>query len=492
MIRSEGGEHGVQDIPRKRKRSFRHLPMILILVSAAALVVLLYALSRVQSQPQTLPEARKSGTRMLLSVAQEDVTRIRTELRDGDSWTVIRGEDGHLWDERGFVVDPTMEQILLRAASQIECVETVSEQTEQYASRLAEFGLVVPDITVQITYGGTREVELHIGDRFASSDMAYYYMTWTEDPGLYGIDYGTRQDFAISSAMLHSVPELGIQGSRVCRIELTRGEESLVWALDADIQDTNASDYWNLTSPFEYPADGTAMQHFLSALEALTFGAYEGPATEDTLAACGLDTPRGSLTVSLAAGMGTSVQADGSVQTTEFPAQTCTLVIGGTRGNFVDYVLYEHEIYRMSDLTLGPVFRKTAEETLSRYLVRTPADEVESLTIRDSHGREETYTIHSTIPDQGQETEKQVECQGSVMSYEAWAARYSRLEQVTVSGRLPEGWVPETGEKTEILIRDNTGRTGTIELCPMDATYDAVSIDGGAWVFYLPHGALEL
>ena len=77
---------------------------------------------------------------------------------------------------------------------------------------------------------------------------------------------------------------------------------------------------------------------------------------------------------------------------------------------------------------------------------------------------------------------------GKEISYDMFSAAWDRLLTVTVSGKLPNGYVP--GEPhTRYTIHSVSGAVHTVELSELDAMHDAVTLDGYT-LFYLIKGGM--
>ena len=74
--------------------------------------------------------------------------------------------------------------------------------------------------------------------------------------------------------------------------------------------------------------------------------------------------------------------------------------------------------------------------------------------------------------------------------YETFEAAYMRLENVTVSGTLPEGCFPEAPHTT-FVFESEEGRVHTIALSELDPLHDVVTSDGYA-LFYIIKDGMKL
>ena len=107
------------------------------------------------------------------------------------------------------------------------------------------------------------------------------------------------------------------------------------------------------------------------------------------------------------------------------------------------------------------------------------------------------YSIYQKEAEKTEETEDTEKAEdpgygclrnGEEISYDMFSAAWDRLLTVTVSGKLPNGYVP--GEPhTRYTIHSVSGAVHTVELSELDAMHDAVTLDGYT-LFYLIKGGM--
>ena len=83
------------------------------------------------------------------------------------------------------------------------------------------------------------------------------------------------------------------------------------------------------------------MTNLRKNLANLRLGAYVEEATAGNLATYGLDSPRFTLTLHMAAGSTGSVDEEGVYSTTDWPESTFVMQIGDAKSDAVDYVLVD-------------------------------------------------------------------------------------------------------------------------------------------------------
>ena len=176
---------------------------------------------------------------------------------------------------------------------------------------------------------------------------------------------------------------------------------------------------------------------------------------------------------------------------------TKTLTLGKAKGEMVDYLLYEGKIYTISHFSVSTFTETEALSTAARYPVATPLNSLESVTV-EAAGKEPVRYGLVRIDEEQQEDgtekgERNVRClrNGEEIPYETFAAAYERMLTVTVSGKIPEGFVPQEAH-TKYTFRTVSGGTHTVELCDFDGIHDAVKMDGYCMFYLIKDGMTEL
>lgn len=118
------------------------------------------------------------------------------------------------------------------------------------------------------------------------------------------------------------------------------------------ITSSDAQNNWYLTEPFEYLCDAEQMDMLLRNILNFRLGAYIGPVDTDSFDAYGFQNPRLSLKLHMAPGTTNVLQDNGSIQPTDWPEGSVEIIVGAARNEYVDYVLYDGEVYTSSHFTL--------------------------------------------------------------------------------------------------------------------------------------------
>ena len=493
----------MHSIEKKKHGPSRHGRALLL---AAALALLCGSVGAYlllnRPEEQALPESPVTYGE-LMRHGEEEVLRLAVTLRSGESWAIRREEDGsfRLEGADGWLVSEDMAERLLRVTCVISYEEVLTDDPADYQAELADFGLQTPRVTAEMTYTDGQSVTLRVGDASGMPDETWFYMTVDGDDRLFALDKGTVEELSIQRALLHPVEQPTLHKARMDEITFADGAGRVLarWQLDGAVTDSDASTAWRLTAPWPYPADEEAMDNLRSNLANIRLGAYEGEATAENLARCGLEEPRFVLTIHQAAGTTNATGEDGAVTQVDWPESTFTLTVGGAKNDNVDYVCVGDSVYITSHFSLNVFMGLDALNTVSRYPVMVAVGNLESLTVKTEAG-EDVYRVdrqarvtenNELVADEDGQAVYDVTCtrNGESISYDAFEAAYIRMETATVSGRLPDGWTAQEEPHTIFTFVSRQGRTHTVALTRFDALHDAVVVDGCA-LFYLIRGGL--
>lgn len=490
----------MQPVEKKKRRAHKGARALLVL---ALLAVALLVFSVERTMRATPKEIVSEGPTYgeMMAHEREEVASVSVRLRSGESWT-IRQQDGQwsMADDPAFLVDEAMAETLLDATWVIAYTDVLTEDPSQYTDRLAEFGLDTPRSVARIAYTDGQSITLRIGDRSNDLDSAYYYMTVDGDDRLFALDITSADALTLEKQLLHKVEQPVLHKARIDRIEMEAGDERFAWTLEGEITDADAEDRWFLTEPARYPADGETMSRLRENLSNLRLGAYEGEATPERLAACGLAQPRFTLTVHQAAGRVGMADENGVWNAVDWPESTFTLAIGDAKTDNVDWVLVDGSIYVTSHFSLAVLTDLSAQSTLTRYPVLVSLSNLRRLNVETPEGT----TVYDVAREAQMNEDDQaatdengqalydctVQKDGKAFPWASFEAAYNRLLIATVSGDLPQGWETEEPPHTRYTFETVTGVTHTLALYRYDAMHDAVSVDGCA-MFYIIRGGLD-
>lgn len=489
---------------KQRRTSARRRPLLLltgVILMLTALLTAIHVLDRVKPSTSLSPV---SSVETLFSYPAADVSALTIHRNGEDPWS-IRLDSAtkrmQLTGENGFLLSADTTAALQQAAATITCEQIISDDPAEYTGHLADFGLDSPSTaSISFTDGTTRT--LRIGKR-AAHTAAWYYMTIDGDARLYALSTGMVEALLVSRESLKDVTQPIIHKSRINRITL-RGSDSSIqaeWTLRGLVGADDAGERWQITAPFSYPADASAMSTLLSNAENLRLGAYIAPATAENLTSYGFDTPRMTIELHMAAGTVGTTNADGAFTTADWSESTVFLVVGGQRSDMVDYVCYEDGIYVSSHFTTGVFLDADPRSSMTRYPVLTALGNLASLTI-EKDGAVTTYILAKTervapnndlVYDEAGNLlwDVTVSCNGESFDYAAFESAYTRLSTVSVAGVLPEGDPVDSVPHTIYTFTDVDGTVHTVALASYGVLHDAVSIDGYQ-AFYIEKNRFRL
>ena len=490
----------MQPIPKKKRSHSRRLRLLLALLALVLLAVILLLSRSIEQSTPALPDSPSDTTICLYEYALADVASVTIRRSGEAAWTVVQASplQLELTGELGFLLTEAESAGLLLAASTLIAEEVLTEDPADYADHLADFGLESPCYEAWITYADGREAHLRVGN--AEPGGAWRYMLLSGDDRLFALSRGHVESLFVNRDTLRAVTQPTLHKSRIDRITLTGPEGVFAqWTLTADVTAQDVIDHWQITAPFTYPADATAMQSLLSNTANLRLGAYVCDATPDALTQYGFDAPRLTIDIHMAAATVGNVDSEGVYVTSDWPESTLTFVIGGEKSDMVDYVLCSGQIYIASRYTMGVFMNYDVTGTMSRYLLPTALGNLAALTVEERGVRTE-YVItrveqvaanNELIYDENGNVcyDIHITRNGEEIDFASFEAAYSALLPVTVSGLLPE--TTDAAPHTVYTFTDVNGTVHTVAFSPFDALHDAVTVNGHQ-AFYLLKGGFQL
>ena len=489
----------------KTRAHSRRARLILLLAAVAVLAAALLLTRQLEQPAPAAGQTTADSSVPLFACDPADVLGIAV-TRQGDApWEVrLDAQSGRfvLLGEGGFTLSEATTYELQLAASAITCESVVSADPAEYAAHLAEFGLDAPSRIAIITFADGSVRTLRIGSRAAHTG-AWYYMTLDGDERLFALSTGMVEELFVSRESLFDVTQPVIHKARIDRITLRGGDGTVQteWTLMGDITDDDASERWQITAPFVYPADASAMASLLANAANLRLGAYVAPATAEAMAAYGFDNPRLTIELHMAEGTTAVTGWDGAYTTTDWPASTVTFTIGGARSDMVDYVLYDGSIYVSSHFTMGVFLDANPRSSMNRYPVLTALGNLAALTV-EANGEVTRYELTRTervAPNNELVYDAEgnllwdtaVTRNGESIDFASFEAAYMRLVGVSVAGVIPEGETVDTAPHTVYTFTDVDGTVNTIALSSYGVLHDAVSVNGHQ-AFYIAKNTFRL
>lgn len=487
-------------------RRFRRIPTekkrILLLVFVLLLLGAAIAATFLMNQPQEeFHETHIEAPISLYEYSYPDLVSITIRRGSEEPWTAVYSDNDNavtILGEDGFSLTWEESEAFLLSAACITVEDVLTDNPADYADHLADFGLENPSYEARIVYADGTDITLRVGDK--GPDDTWRYMLISGDDRLFAFSNGSVESLFVNRDTLRSVAQPDLHKARIDRITLTENDRIIQWTLQGGITAADAIDHWQITAPFSYPADSTAMEKLLSSAANLRLSAWVAPATAENLKKYGFDAPRLTIELHQAAGTIAVTGADGAVHPTDYPESTVTFVIGGEKNDMVDYIRCGDQIYLSSHFTMGVFMGYDVTATMSRYPVMTALGNLAALSIREGDSNTE-YILTRTervAPNNLLVTDEHgnpvydvtVTCNGAVIDYAAFEAAYNSLTLVTVSGRLPENEPISAVPHTAYSFKDVDETVHTVELAAFDAMHDAVIVDGHP-AFYLIKGGFH-
>ena len=481
-------------VPTEKKR------ILLLFFALMMLGVILISFRLVNRMPEETYVPPADTAIVLYERSYLDVAAITIRRGDEAPWTAT--PSGSIVTISGDIpLDIPLNECaeLLENAAHITAEGVLTDDPADYANHLADYGLENPRYEARIIYTDSTDITLRVGDK--GPDGSWRYMLVSGDDRLFAFSNGSVEGLFVNRDTLRKVSQPALHKARIDRITLTQGEQIIQWTLDGAITDADVIDRWQITSPFAYPADSTAMENLLSSAAYLRLSAWVASATPENLTKYGFDTPRLTIELHQAAGTIAVTDADGVAQPTDYPESTVTFVIGGKKSDMVDYVHCNDGIYLSSHFSMGVFMDYDATATMSRYPVMTALGNLSHLSIREGDTvteyvltrTEQVAANNELITDEygNPVYTVTVTCNGTPVEYAAFEAAYNTLALVTVSGTLPANESITVAPHTAYTFTDVDGTVHTVELATFDVLHDAVIVDGHS-VFYLIKGGFKL
>ncbi|MBO4471692.1 MAG: DUF4340 domain-containing protein [Clostridia bacterium] len=489
----------------KDRRRGRLTGIILCAVLLAACVTGGLLLFREGKEQKPVPVSTGSVSGTIIKRGEEELESITVTQQGKDPWTVVRDEEGNLrllteGNTSSWSVDRIIGRALTDAAVNLTYEEVFSDNPEEWKSESWAFGLDEPMVTAVFRYTDGTEKKASIGySSDTEGNNAAYYMSIDGDDRLYSVSAGTLEDLNVTLDMLHPVAQPEIRKALLDRITVKNGDGTIrrEWALQGKITDRDSAENWILTVPYTYLADYDTIKGFLDTAENFRLGNYVGEADEESLKTYGLDEPASIIEFHMAQGSTGTVSDSGVYDVVDWEDSTVTLVLGAHKTDMISYALYGNEIYTVPDFTLQAFLETETLRTVARYTIATPLTSLKSIVVEKQGEEAVVYTVYKKEAETSEENGEGEKTEdpgygclrnGQEISYDMFSAAWDRLLTVTVSGKLPDGYVP--GEPhTRYTIHTVSGAVHTVELSELDAMHDAVTMDGYT-LFYLIKGGM--
>lgn len=489
-------------IQRRRRPRTRLIAIVLcvgIALGAAALMMLPLIKERFPAT-QPLSVVTESQERTLSPDSDSALESLTIRHADGSSYT-LEMQNGHLKlsrDGQWLDIEASEEESLLKAVTQTLVQGVVTEDVAEVAEHLSDMGLDAPRSTALARFEDGSQTTLELGLDVPGTSYAYFRRSG--DSSVYMCDSGVTEALLLTATRLLPVEQPSISGLLVDQLVLTRGEEDLAIAFANDGSEHISA---ALVSPLCYPVDATQAEALLTALSGFRLGTREAEASAATRAAYGLDTPELTVWLHQAAGMVSTVDENGQFTTVDVPEQSLRFVIGRPEGEFFYTCEYAGECYLISRFLIETLLGATLETLVTR----TPAN-LDGAALREVLIEAPDAQLHLTaeytervLANNELETDTEgnivydtsVTLNGEPAGEELLTALTSRLNALTVSGDVPDGWtIPEDeSPRWRITLTTVGGTRREIAAYRLDAFSDALAVDGVA-LHYAHEEAIDL
>lgn len=495
-------QHPLKKRPKRspRPRLLLILTGVGVALAAAALFFLLPAIKARFPAETALPLETGPESRTLYLGDSSQLDSIVISQEEGDRYT-LRMQDGHLVLERGgqwLTVSDYQEEAMLKAVTQLVMPGVVTEDEAEVAGHLADMGLDTPRATAQVRYQDGTEMTLELGGDVPTT--SYSYFRWSGDDGVYMCDSGLTDALLTTATRLLPVEQPTLSKDLIDQVTLSRadGETAVLLSNDGDGHYTGL-----LVEPYQYPVDPEQAEALLTALSSFRLGTREAEANAETRAQYGLDDPELTLWIHQAAGTVGQVDENGQLAAVEVREQALRFVIGRAEGEFFYTCEYAGSCYLVSRFLLETLLAATPDTLVARQPADLGGAALSDILIESPLGDVHVTAQYTerVLPNNDIETDAEgntvydtaVSLNGKEADAELLTTLTTRLNALTASGDLPDGWtVPEDeAPRWRIVLTTVGGTTREIAAYRLDAFSDALAVDGVA-IHYVHEEAIDL
>lgn len=489
-------------VQRRRRPRTRLLVILLCvgLVLGVAAILMLPLIRERFPAAQPLSVATESQERTLSPHSDSALESLTIRHVDGSGYT-LEMQDGHLRlsrDGQWLDIDASEEENLIKAVTQTLVQGVVTEDVAEVAEHLSDMGLDAPRATALACFEDGSQTTLELGLDVPGTPYAYFRRSG--DSSVYMCDSSVTEALLLTATRLLPVEQISISGLLVDQLVLTRGEETLAIAFANDGSEHISA---AVVSPIRYPVAADQAEALLNALSSFRLGTHEAEASAATRAAYGLNDPELTVWLHQAAGVVSTVDESGQFTTVDVAEQSLQFVIGRPEGDFFYTCEYAGECYLISRFLIETLLGATLETLVTR----TPAN-LDGAALRDVVIESPDAQLHLTaeytervLANNELETDAEgnvvydisVTLNGEPAGEDLLTALTSRLNALTVSGDVPDGWTVPADESPRWRITLTTvgGTRRAIAAYRLDAFSDALAVDGVA-LHYAHEEAIDL
>ncbi len=477
----------MQKVPRKNAKKEKKMRLWLML--ALGLCLLCAGLMLLLGSQEPLPEPQKAEEIWITAYPAEEIQGLLIAPGEGVSYPLIRGESGmQLMGRQEEKLREDVVQEMLEAAGYLQAQHVIGKM-EEIDAPLSAFGLDEPELRVVLTLQDGSKQELLFGSSVPQTDLPQYYCL--SQNTLYTVLQEPCYALFHDADYLRHFEQPELQSDLIDRIEMTGSKEMI-------LQYTH--DGFMMEKPIHYPVNDAKLNALLLSLERMAFEAYLGTPEECDLSEMGLSEPEMTVTLTQAASVITGQTTEGEEVSVEVPETEYTLLLGRETGKSGVYLQWEGKVYRASNFLLGFWKEMQPEEFYSLAPMNIAADKLRELTVTYG-GKTTTYQVemvesltenNQIATDEYGQTlwDAQVKKEGQLMETGDLFTWYVQLNQMGLSGRVQEGYVPQGEPVASIFLQGSAGERW-VRFYSYDALHCVMAVNGTP-VHYLERSALQI
>ncbi len=430
------------------------------------------------SKPELPPIKEKAERIELMRADKGSITSVAISPPNAALYTILQQEEG-IYSIEGKAEYPLQQRTV------DEIFDTVSSMVADHliisnvsSLQLADFGVTdaslhftvhLKDGTQSTWYFG-HEIPMEIPQRYMY-DGKNIYMT--------SINYPDIVNFSLEE--LHPVPDINCTPDIIDGITLKKSDDIVSLHYQHGL--------WQLTSPCQYPADPEQMKALLEKLGDMRLAVYVEDATPQNLAKYGLDTPQATLILNIAPSVISVISPEQELlQQEQVVAHEIELQIGNSFSNIGFYCLFDHIVYKATNLSMGFLLEVKSEPLLLKNPVNISLNAMHSMTVVRPKGEtkyefiftEQLLPNNDFVTDEAGNIQYDLFVKKNGLSIDAtqFIADYTMLNRLHIAGIIPENvHINKEQPILSITLHYEQGKR-EISFLPYDALHVAVSING--------------
>ena len=417
----------------------------------------------------------------------DDLLSISVTQREGEAYTLVYENERLYLQKEGALapIDEKLTSKIIRAATLIAVEDTVGGEKEEIQQHLPDMGLAPPETTVKVSYRSGREDVLQIGVRVP--EATYYYYRWSGSDGVYMCDEGTFEAFAYPAALLLPVNQPLLVRNLIDRISLRIREKA---AMDLRFSADNIGVISGmLQEPYQYPLDTVTADNMITAAVNFRLGSFQADITEENFVTYGFDNPLAEIEIHQQAGSYGAIDETGVFVNYESEEEQLRFVIGREEGDYFYTCLYDQKCYFVSRFLLASLVSASPEALITQYPADMGGATLTGIQVQlggnimdfRKQKTERVLPNNQLAVDEGGNTiyDATATKNGEPMQAEAFDTLAERLKAMRVSGEVDASFSAATvAPRWQVTLVTDGGTTRTIIAYPLDAFFDAISIDG--------------